>query len=72
MAGLPSSSILRRGRGEGRESDGMDIHLKRLRSRPDRSRKEEAIRALPDDEQEGGPDRTIIRANDPQRESRTC
>lgn len=50
---------------------GMDIHLKRLRSRFELSQEEEAvIRALPDGEQVVGPDRTIIRANDPQRESR--
>lgn len=50
---------------------GMDIHLKRLRSRFEISQEEEkVIRALPDGEQEVGPDRTIIRANQPQRDSR--
>jgi CRP-like cAMP-binding protein len=49
----------------------MDIHLKRLRSRFHISAEEEAvIRALPEREEEFGPDRTIVSAMDPQRDSR--
>lgn len=49
----------------------MDIHLKRLRSRFHISDEEEAvIRGLSDREEEFGPDRTVVRAYEEQRESR--
>lgn len=49
----------------------MDIHLKRMRSRFHVSEEEEAvIRGLSDREEEFGPDRTIVRAFEEQRDSR--
>ncbi|WP_426265729.1 Crp/Fnr family transcriptional regulator [Sphingomonas sp. LHG3443-2] len=49
----------------------MDIHLKRLRSRFHISDEEEAvIRGLSDREEEFGPDRTVVRAYEEQRDSR--
>ncbi len=49
----------------------MDIHLKRLRARFAISEEEErVIRALPEAEEEYGPDRTVIRAMTGQKESR--